>query len=165
MGGLNPLDQIHPWVIVSVIAIFCATLYALRRVFFLPYIETMEERETTLEQAEAKIAEAERTTADARADAERTVDEARAEAQALIEKSRGEDDAYRRETVGAAQAALASTLEHGRTRIAKERAKEVDLVRGQAVECVTLACEQLLGETDRAAVTGEVDKLLARRLQ
>ena len=48
---LNPLKQIDPFVIVSIMVIFTLTGLALRRWFFLPYIAVMETRARRLEDA------------------------------------------------------------------------------------------------------------------
>jgi F0F1-type ATP synthase membrane subunit b/b' len=165
MGGLNPLDQIQPWVILSVIGIFCITLFVLRRVFFLPYIEVMELRESERVAADREIAEANGVVGDARAEAERIRSQARERAEEMARASGAEDEAYRRRVLETAMHESSATLERGRVRIASERDAEVERLREEAVECVTLACDRLLGAADPAAVSGAVDKLLARRLQ
>ena len=164
MGGLNPLDQIQPWVIVAIIVIYALTLLALRRVFFLPLIEVMERRELELEAAEATIAEAERVIAETEPEALRIVAEAHEKADGLRQRSREKAETYRRETVDAAMHASAAALEKGRASIAAERKAEVAQMRDQAVECVTLACDKLVGAADPRTVTASVDKLLARKV-
>jgi len=164
MGGLNPVDQIVWWVILAVMGVFAVTLVVLRRVFFLPYIEVMEQRETELEAAEAVLAEAERIVADAEPEAQRIRAEARDKADELLRRTRDEDDAYRQQTIEAAMQESSATLEKGRARIASARETEVAQLRVQAVECVTLACDKLLGTADTDSVAAAVDKLLARRV-
>jgi F0F1-type ATP synthase membrane subunit b/b' len=164
MGGLNPIDQIVWWVILAVIGVFSATLVVLRRVFFLPYIEVMEKREVELEAAEAVLAEAERIVAEAEPEAQRITTEVRDKADELLRRTREEDDAYRQQTIETAMQESSAVLEKGRARSAAAREAEVAQLRLQAVECVTLACDKLLGSSDTDSVTAAVDKLLARRV-
>jgi F0F1-type ATP synthase membrane subunit b/b' len=164
MGSLNPIDQLVWWVILAIVGIFGATLLGLRKVFFLPYIEVMERREVELEAAESVIAEAERVVAEAEPEAERIVAEARGKADELIRRTREEDDVYRQKTIETAMQESSAALEQGRAQIASARETEVTQLRLQAVECVTLACDKLLGSTDPDTVTAAVDKLLARRV-
>ena len=164
MGSLNPLDQIQIPVILTIMGIVVVTYFLLRRVFFAPYVAVMEEREMALEAAESIIAEAERTVADAEPEVLRLVAEAREKADGLLRRTREEDDAYRRQVVEAAMLESSQTLERGRADIASGREAEVASLREQAIECVTLACDKLLGSSDPDAVAAACDKLLARRV-
>ncbi|NTU71870.1 MAG: hypothetical protein HGB10_08655 [Coriobacteriia bacterium] len=56
--NLNPIDQINPIVIVAVMLIVVATYFALRRVYVMPYLRVMEERERFFESADASYAQA-----------------------------------------------------------------------------------------------------------
>lgn len=161
---LNPFNQIDPFVIVSVIVIFTLTGFALRRWFFLPYIEVMEERAQKLAAADAVVAEAERIVAEAEPAAAETVSKAREKADLLLREAREGTETYRRETVDAAMAEVATLLEEGRARIAEARDNELASLRAEAVECVDLACSKLMGPVEPEAIGVAVDKLLARRV-
>lgn len=161
---LNPLKQIDPFVIVSIIVIFTLTGIALRKWFFLPYIAVMEERAIKLEAADAVVAEADRIVAEAEPAAAERVAKAREKADLLLREARESTDTYRRETVDSAMAEVATLLEQGRARIAEARENELSSLRAEAVECVDLACSKLIGGVEPDAVGAAVDKLLARRM-
>jgi F0F1-type ATP synthase membrane subunit b/b' len=164
MTGLNPIDQIQIPVILTVIAIVIATFVMLRRVFFLPYVRVMEERETRLEAAESVIAESEAVIAAAEPEAQRVVAEAREKADELLRRTREEDDAYHKRVIEAAMRESSESLEEGRAEVAAAREAEVASLREQAIECVALACDKVLGSFEPDAVSAAVDKLLARRV-
>jgi F-type H+-transporting ATPase subunit b len=164
MISLNPLDQIQLPVILAIAAIVVTTYFVLRRVFFAPYVRIMEERETGLEAAESTIAEAEAVITAAEPEAQRLVAEAREKADELLRRTREEDDAYRRQTVETAMQESSISLERGRADIAAARETEVETLRDQAIECVTIACDKLLRSSETDAIAAAVDKLLARRV-
>jgi F-type H+-transporting ATPase subunit b len=164
MPSLNPLDQIQFPVILAVIGTVVVTYFLLRRVFFAPYVAVMEEREVRLEAAESTIAEAERIVGEAEPEAQRIVGEAREKSDELLRRTREEDESYHRQVVDAAMQESSQALERGRADVASAREAEVASLRAQAIECVTLACDKLLGSSDPDAVESAVDKLLARRV-
>jgi F-type H+-transporting ATPase subunit b len=161
---LNPLKQIDPLVIVTVMIAFSITAVLLRKWFFLPYIGVMEERDMRLEEAQAALDEAERIVLEAEPTAAADVERAREEADLLMRQSREQNDLYRRETVDAAMAEVSTLLEKGRKRISQARESELASLRAQAVECVNLACVKLMGSADEESTATAVDKLLARRV-
>ncbi|HEY5432708.1 MAG TPA: hypothetical protein VIL06_04800 [Coriobacteriia bacterium] len=165
MNGLNPLDQIQIPVILAIVAIVVTTYVVLRRVFFAPYVRVMEERETRLEAAESTMAEADAVVAAAEPEARVIVAGAREKADELLRRTREEDDEYRRLTIEKALQESSGSLERGRIEIAAARETEVASLREQAIECVTLACDKLMGSPDPDVVVAAVDKLLARRVQ
>ncbi len=162
--NLNPIDQIVPWVTLSVIAIIVLTLVVLRRVFLLPYIRVMEQREQDLESAESVLEEAQRVLDEARPEAERVVAEAREKADEMMRAAREEIDTQRRAAIDAAMDDAAAMLQEGRAGIAESRESELAELRTQAIECVALACERLLGSSDDGAAEAAVDRLFARRV-
>jgi F0F1-type ATP synthase membrane subunit b/b' len=164
MVNLNPINEIEMPVILAVMVIVTVTYFLLRRVFFAPYVAVMEEREVGLEAAESTIAEAERITAEAEAEALKAVAEAHEKADELLRLARDDVEAYRKQEIEAALQESAGTLESGRAEIASGRETEVASLRQKSIECVTLACDKLLGSSDPDAVAGAVDKLLARRV-
>ena len=164
MDSLNPIDQIQLPVIFAVMGLVAVTFFALRRVFFKPFIAVMEDREVRLEVAESTLAESERTLAEAEPEAQGIIAAAREKADGLLCTARDDVESYRRETIEAALQKAAGTLERGRAEIGSARETEVASLREKAIECVTLACDKLMGSADPAAVAGAVDKLLARRV-
>ncbi|HEY5549002.1 MAG TPA: ATP synthase F0 subunit B [Coriobacteriia bacterium] len=164
MESLNPIDQIQIPVILAVIVIVAATYFLLRRVFFAPYVAVMEEREVRLEKGESTISEAERILAEAEPEAQGIVAAAREKADELLRRTRDEVETYRKQEIEAALQESARTLESGRAEIVSAREAEVASLREQAIECVTLACDKLIGSAEPASVEAAVDKLLARRV-
>jgi F-type H+-transporting ATPase subunit b len=164
MDSLNPIDQIQLPVILAVMGLVAVTFFALRRVFFTPYIAVMEEREVRLEVAESTLAEAARTLAEAEPEAEGIIAAAREKADGVLCSARDEVESYRKDTIEAALQEAADSLERGRAEIESAREAEVASLREKAIECVTLACDKLLGSAEPDAVAGAVDKLLARRV-
>lgn len=162
--NLNPLDQLDPFVIGSVVLIFIATYVVLRKVFVLPYLEVMERREALFDAGHDRTDEAGRVEREADFAAEKALTEAAAWAEQAVVDARERADSYRRETTGAAIKSAAERLESGRASIAAARSAEIAQLRAQAVECAGLACEQLLGEPDRASVEAAIDRLMARRI-
>lgn len=162
--NLNPIDQLDPVVILVTAVVFVLTLFALRKVFVLPYLAVMDARERLFDDTDERAAETERALASARIESEQSVATATAEAAQLLTDARDRADAYRRERLDTATRAASQRLERGRAEIAEARANELAQVRQQAVDCVGIACTHLLGESDTKAVETAVDRLMARRM-
>lgn len=160
--NLNPLTQIDPIVIVAIIVIFVATYFALRRVFIQPYLEVMEERERLFEHADEMLEHAEVVERQAAENAEASIAEAAAAAEELRMRSKESAEQYRRQRVGAATQEASALLEAGRAEIASARAEQLAKLRTQVVDCVGLACDQLLSLHDPETVEAAVDRLMSR---
>lgn len=161
---LNPLNQLDPVVIFGVIGIFVVTFVALRRVYVAPYVAVMQEREALFDEADARAAEAAKVRSEAAAEAASVRDSAREEAERLVAEATERAERYRQERARAGADAAAARLEEGRAQIARAREIELERLRAQATECVGLACERLLGTSERADIEAAVDRLLDRRL-
>jgi F-type H+-transporting ATPase subunit b len=164
MQSLNPIDQINGMVIVFTILVAVATMLAFRKVFVLPFVAVMEDRERDLEAAEEILSEAERLTEGVGPLAEGILTEARSESEAIMQKAREDAESYRKERLNQANERAAKVLEDGRRQIAAERDTEMQAIRERAVECVTTACEKLLGAPDKQTAETAVDRLLAKRM-
>lgn len=162
--NLNPIDQIHPVVVVAVMLIVVATYFALRKAYVFPYLHVLEEREQIFEKADAENAEATQCVSEASAACELMVAEAVAEAEAMRAEAHGRAEQYRRAQVTKATNAAAARLEEGRAQIAQARSAEVERLRSEAAECVQVACGQLVGEVDDDLVSATVDRLMARQV-
>jgi F0F1-type ATP synthase membrane subunit b/b' len=160
--NLNPMTQIDPVVIVGIMLIVSVTYLLLRRVFVLPYLHVMEERERMFEAADARHDEADASVRTAKENAERLIADAAAQAEKLRTDATERADAYRTQRLGAATAGASSVLEKGRELIASDRARELEGLRTEACECVGLACQRLLGKADDTAVASAVDRALER---
>ncbi len=161
---LNPINQISPVVIMAVIVIITLTYFALRRVYVLPYLGVLEERERLFEAADLSYVEAARCVDEANTGRESAIAQAAAEAEAIRAHAREQAEAYRRETLGAATAAAASRLEDGRAQIAAARAAELSRLQAEAEECVGLACQQLMDRSDPELVSATVERLMTRQV-
>ncbi|HEY5541112.1 MAG TPA: hypothetical protein VIL41_06635 [Coriobacteriia bacterium] len=160
--NLNPLSQIDPIVIVAIIVIFVATYFALRRVFVMPYLAVMEERERLFEDADDMLDRADAVERQAAENAEATVAAAATAAEELRMASRDSAEQYRRQRVEAATQEASLLLESGRAQIASARAEQGVKLRAQVLDCVGLACDRMLGKHDAETVEAAVDRVMAR---
>lgn len=161
--NLNPIDQLHPVVIVAVMLVVIATYFALRRVYVLPYLRVMEQRDGFLETADVEYVEATQRVEEAKLESERAVAEAAAEVEAMRADARARADEYRRTRIAEATSAAATVLEHGRATIAAARAAELQRLREEAAVCVGEACGQLIGGADDELVGTTIERLLSRQ--
>lgn len=161
---LNPLNQIHPVVIASVIVIFAITYFVLRKAFFLPVIEVMERRNSRIEASRALREEAAGASRQADFEAEEVLRKARERAESVVSSAREEVERERSARLDKSRADNVSFLERERAKIMKERTAEVDALRDEATACVTMACEKLLDGADPHLVSSVVDHLVARRV-
>ena len=160
--NLNPLSQIDPVVIVAVALIVGITYLVLRRVYVLPYLAVMEERESRFAVAREQSTTAEQILRDADLQAETLLSQAATGAEDLRTEAASRAEAYRKERIAAASLAASQLLEAGRAGLRETRDKERSSVKEQAVECVALACDQLLGTSDSEAIEATVDRLMER---
>jgi len=163
--NLNPISQIDPLVIVAVMLIMLGTYFVLRRVFVMPYLRVMDERQQLFAVADSQHLQAEDVVRQADYESERALAEAAQAAEQLRAEARERSEAYHRERVEQATATASERLERGRADIATEKSIEVEALRSQAIDCVDLACGQLLGGATDEVVQASVDRLLARRTQ
>jgi F0F1-type ATP synthase membrane subunit b/b' len=162
---LNPINQLAAWwVIPAVMAIVGMTFVVFKRVFVIPYVLVMEERDRNLESAEDILAEAERIVAEAEPEAQRLVAEAREQADSILRTAHDETETYARAAVERSMEESARSLEEGRAKMSSAKEAELASLRQEAVECVGLACEQLLGSTDADKIEAAVDRLFARKI-
>jgi len=163
--NLNPLSQIDPIVIVATVLIITITYFLLRRLFIAPYLQVMEQRDELFEIADGQIADSAETDRQADFEAERVLAEAAQAAEQIRVEAKEKADTYRRGRLATATERASATLEKGRAEISAQRDAAMAKLRAEAVECVGLACTQLLGATDREAAEAAVDRLMARRIR
>ncbi len=161
---LNPLKQINPVVVVSVIVIFTCTYYILRKIFFLPLIEVMEKRHERIEGSKVKLIEAQKIVGRAEKEASATVAGARENADSISRDMRERVEEVRKERIDAAKKEADEFLETGRKEILMSKEAEQAKLRKEAVECVGLACDKLLGKVETNTVETVIDKLMAKRM-
>jgi F0F1-type ATP synthase membrane subunit b/b' len=161
--NLNPIGQISPIVIVAVVVIITVMYFTLRKVYVLPYLGVLEERERLFETADIAYVEASQCVSEANADSERGIAEATAEAEAMRAEARESAEEYRRTRVTEAMRTAAARLEEGRAQIASAREAELSRLRVEAAECVHLACGQLVGSVDDDLVSATVERLMMRQ--
>lgn len=160
---LNPLKQIDPVVIVAVMIVFALTYVVLRRVFFGPYIQVMEERSRRLESGREQAEDARVLIETAEAEAAQLMDRVREKADRAVREARQSAEGAGRRTVEATLEEVGVLLEQGRARIAQARENELSVMRQEALDCVGLACSRLVGTSDLSSIEMAVDKLIARR--
>ena len=160
--NLNPLTQIDPIVIVAIIVVFIATYFALRHFFVYPYLAVMEERERLFDAADDTLDRADEVERLAAINAEATVATAAAQAEELRGSAQLLAEEYRRERVDAATKEASALLESERAKILAARAGQAEKLRAQALDCVGLACDRMLGHHDAETVDAAVDRLMAR---
>jgi F0F1-type ATP synthase membrane subunit b/b' len=158
--NLNPISQIDPIVIVVVALIVVVTYLLLRRVYVLPYLEVMETREGRFSVARQQSAQAAEVRRSSDLQAEAILAEAAASSEDIRNAAAARADAYRRELLAEASQRASQSLESGRAELRSVRERELATVQTQAVECVTAACEQLLGGADAEAVESTVVRLM-----
>lgn len=161
--NLNPLSQLDPVVIVIVAVIVAITYLLLRRLFVLPYLEVMEAREELYSEAHRQAAEAARLRRESDLEAEAVLSEAAASAEEIRSGAQSRADVHRKECIAAASQEASEALETGRAELRATRERELAHVQSQAIECVSAACERLLGSADPAAVESAVVRLMERR--
>lgn len=162
--NLNPITQIEPLVIIAIMVIFVATYFALKRVFVLPYLAVMEERERLFDHADESLRQAAQIEASARQDAQRVLDDAAHAAEELRSASRDRCDAYQAKQLAEATATASALLEAGRADIASAREQQSASLRAQVEDCVGVACGRLLGSSRKDVVKAAVERAVARRM-
>lgn len=162
---LNPLNQLDPLIIGATVLVFFATYLMMRRVFSDKVVRTMEQRRLRCEaadelcrEAKAQINEAEEGAAEL---AERTAEEA----EGIVQIAREEAQVNKGKAVAEARKRTEEQLREGRAHIEREKDAEIARVRTEAIECVNLACEKIVGEVEDDVVTATVDRALARTIQ
>lgn len=163
--NLNPISQLDLVTMAVVAVIFMATYFGLRRFFVIPLLAVMRERGGMVEVARADQDEAARLLESANADAESMLAEAREKADTLLAEAREESLEAKRERIAQATRQASERLEAGRADIAKARERSMAMMRGQAIECVGIACGQLHVESDDSSIGEAVDKLMSRYAQ
>lgn len=161
---LNPLAQIDPIVIGGTIVVFSATYVAMRKVFFDPVIDVMEERHARCKDAAHVCEEAQVLVATADSEALAAVEAAREEADRLLAESRQAAEAERDRRIAHARERVERALEVGRAEILEAKEAEVEALTKEARECVGLACAKLVGRVDDEVVGDVVERVVARTL-
>jgi len=161
--NLNPLSQLDPVVMVAVALIVAVTYLLLRRLFVLPYLEVMEAREDLFADARTRAAEASKVRRESDLQAEAVLAQAAASAEEIRSGAKTRADTHRKELISKASLEASETLERGRAELRTVREQELSAIQGQAIECVSAACERLLGSADPAAVQSAVVRLMERR--
>lgn len=159
---LDPFKQLDPIVIGVCVSIVVIAYFVLRKWFFLPYIEVMQERAERLDAAHAVREEARQVSEGATWEVASLQGSAKADAEQIERAAQEEATTYRKESMAAVVTEIDELLKSGRLEIAAQAETEAAELRTQAIDCVGLACEQLLGKHDPVLVESAVDRALAR---
>ncbi|MFZ3063237.1 MAG: ATP synthase F0 subunit B [Actinomycetota bacterium] len=160
---LNPLAQINLITIVALMAIFVATYFILRKIFFLPIIEVMEKRTKKIGAARARYVEAWAVKSNAQREAERILAEAGEEAEHITEEAKEEITRVREAKVAQANAEADGILAKGREEIVRLKESEQAKLREDLFSCVNQTLTKLVGKVDERTVHSMVNKVLAAR--
>ena len=163
--NLNPLMQIEPYVIAGTILVFASTYLVLRRMFADRVVGVMEARRVRCESAAARCEEAHTLITEAEAEAATVVEEAAQEAEGRIQVAREQAELEKGRVVREARDRAEALLREGRMTISAEKEREISLLHREAVECVTLACDKIVGPVDPDVVNTTVDRVVARAIQ
>ena len=159
---LDPIGQLHPYVIVATMVIATLTYVMLRRWLFTPYIAVLDERQVRLDAGRERLAEAEAIRQQAVWEVASIESDARTKVEAIEHDALEEAETYRKSTMDAAIHDVDKLLAKGRTEIAEGREQETARVRSEAVTCVGIACRRLFGDADPLIVDSSVDRAIGR---
>jgi F-type H+-transporting ATPase subunit b len=161
---LNPINQLNLLVIVAVGVIFTAAHFVLRKMFFLPVIEVMEQRSDRVEASRTVRYEAAEVSRSAETEATEIAEVARAKTDAILASASEAAERERQRRLEDARSEVACVLDDGRREIVTARDAELAKLREETIACVTVACDKLLHGTDPHVVESVVDRLVAKRL-
>jgi len=159
---LDPLQMLDLRVIGVCIGIVIVAYFVLRKWFFLPYIEVMQERAERIDKGRALLDEAKQITDGAAWEVASIQGKAKADAEEIERDSQERATTYRKEGMAAAVVEIDALLKKGRGEIAVQAEGEAAELRARAIECVALACERLVGARDDVLIESAVDRALAR---
>jgi F-type H+-transporting ATPase subunit b len=160
---LDPLAQINVVTMVAIIVIFLATSLLLRRIFFLPLIEVMEQRAARIAQARERKADVDARLHEAQLEAERVRAAAAAEAARLVEQAASETAAIRSGRMARAAAEAEAILANGREEVRALRQAESAKLEDELRACVTAMLSKMVGTVDDVAVRLTVKRALATK--
>ena len=159
---LDPIGQLNLYVILATMVITTLLYFALRRWLFTPYIAVLDERQTRLDAGRERLAQAEEIRQQAVWDVASIQADARAKAEVVEHEALEASEAYRKRTMDEAIRDVDGLLAQGRAEIAEARGHETERVRSEAITCVTVACNRLLGQGDPLIVESAVDRAIDR---
>jgi F0F1-type ATP synthase membrane subunit b/b' len=161
--ALDPLAQIHLVTILAVILITLTTLLLLRRIFFLPLIEVMEQRAAKIEAARTQMAAGEAALRAAEAEAERVLAAAAVEAARLAAGVQEEVAGLRTQRLARAGAEAEAILAQGREAVAALGLVEENRLQTELCVCVSRTLATMIGPVDDSAVRFMVHRVLAAK--
>ena len=162
---LNPLNQLNIFIIAATVLVFVGTYLALRRIFADKVVRVMEERRIRCEVAEQLCQEAQASIAEAEQGATELAEKTADEAEGIVQVAREEAMVAKGKAISEARRQSEEELRACRQRIEQEKQAEIARVRTEAIECVNLACEKIVGQVEGDVVTATVDRALARTIQ
>jgi F-type H+-transporting ATPase subunit b len=162
---LNPLNQLNIFIIAATVVVFVATYLMLRRFFADKVVRVMEQRRVRCEVAEKLCQEAQASIAEAEQAAAELGTTTGEEAEGIVQVAREKAQVEKGQALTEARKRTEELLREGRAEIEREKQAEIARVRTEAIECVGLACEKIVGEVEGDVVTATVDRALARTIQ
>ena len=159
--SLNPIAQINVITIAGIVIIFILTYFTLRKLFFDPYINVMEARNSKIEDSFSKQEEAKKIKEEAQKEAGRIISEAKAKADEMSNEAREKAETLREEKHTEAKAKADEILAKGREEVKVLRKAEEEKLKQNLSGCVNQALCKLIGDVDEKMVEITVHKVLA----
>lgn len=161
--ALNPLAQINLITIIALVAIFVATYFILRKIFFVPIIEVMEKRTKKIEMARARYTEAWGLENAVQREAERILTEAKEEAERITEEAKEEIVRIREAKIAQANPEADRILAKGQEEIQHLKESEQAKLKEDLFSCVNQILKKLVGYVDEKTLHSMAAKVLASR--
>jgi F-type H+-transporting ATPase subunit b len=160
---LNPLEQLNLITMAAIAAIFLATFFALKKVFFTPLIDVMEKRASKLERARARYQETGALLEKAQEEARRIAAEAAETAARLSEEVKGELARIRESKRAQAEAEAEKILARGQEEIARLKVTEQARLKEHLLTCSKQTLVKMIHEVDEEALRLVVNRVLMAR--
>jgi F0F1-type ATP synthase membrane subunit b/b' len=161
--GLNPLEQLNPVTMAAMAAIFLATFFVLRKVFFTPLIDVMEKRAGKIERAHARYQEADALIEQAREEAAKISAEAAETAERIHADVKEELTRIRDSRRAQATAEAEKILTRGREEFALLQEAEQASLKEHLLTCSKQTLVKMIPEVDEEALRFVVNRVLAAR--
>ncbi len=159
--NLDPLEQLNWITIASMAAIFLATLFLLRKMFFTPLIVAMERRAAQLEKARARYEEIALLRGNAEKEARRISDEATEAAGRLSDEVKAELAKARETRRAKASAEAEDILLHGRQEAARLRGSEEAKLKEHLMTFSRQTLAKMIRDVNEEALELIVNRVLA----
>lgn len=161
--NLNPLEQLNLITMAAIAAIFLATFFILKKVFFTPLIDIMEKRAGKLESSRARYQEADVLIEQAREEAARIAAEAGETAERFSADVRRELAGIGESKRALANAEAEKILASGREEVVRLKGTEQARLKEHLLTCSRQTLVKMIPTVDEEALRLVVNRVLAAR--